>query len=363
MDTLAWTTVGACPVRAESVILTGMSEESQTEWVGARDADSLPENQSELQNGTALQNSAHPDASVSRGGGWRRWRWPLPLFFLTCASTFWVGVLSWQPMRAFALSPMTSTLELRQLVLENWMQGVVYMLSVVGILLFHEMGHYVGTLIYKVKATPPFFLPFPFNPIGTLGAVIAMDGHEANRKQIFDIGIAGPLAGLVLAIPIAIVGVSQLDLSPIATGEIGFRMPLLLDWMIRWYEIPGYNGQAIWLSQLNPCFTAAWVGMLITGLNMMPVGQLDGGHVTYTLFGKVAHRIAELIMIFAVAYMVYWQTYTLVIMVTLLFLVGTEHPPTSNDRVPLGPVRWALGLASLSIPFLCFPPMIFDFRS
>ncbi len=362
---LRWTAgnLPTCLEGTESGILAGMNEHFPGAGSGARDSGSLPENESPTGHRADLHNRLRPDASVSRGGGWRRWRWPVPLFLLTLLSTFWVGAVDWQPFRALTDTSVTGGIELRQLILENWQQGLVYMLSVVGILLFHEMGHYIATLIYRVDATPPFFLPFPFNPIGTLGAVIAMQGQEANRKQIFDIGIAGPLAGLVLAIPVALIGVSQLDLSPMQAGEIGFRMPLLLDWMIRWYGIAGYDGQAIWLSQLNPCFTAAWVGLLITGMNMMPVGQLDGGHVTYTLFGKFAHRLAALVMIVAVAFMVYWQTYTLIVMVTLLLLVGTEHPPTSDDRVRLGPVRWVLGVASLAIPFLCFPPLIFDFRS
>jgi membrane-associated protease RseP (regulator of RpoE activity) len=293
----------------------------------------------------------------------RRLKWPLPLFLLTCLSTFWVGSAGWQPFRALGYASQHGSLYLRQMVLEHWDQGLTYMLCSVGILLLHEMGHYVGTIIYRVPASLPFFLPFPFNPIGTLGAVIGMQGDAADRKQIFDIGIAGPLAGLVLAVPVAIIGVANLDLSPAPAGELGLRCPLLMQWLIRWFEIPGYEGQAIWLSQLNPYFTAAWAGLLITGLNMMPVGQLDGGHVTYTLFGRAAHRIADGIVILAVAFMVYSRSYVLVVMVCLLLLIGTEHPPTRNDKVPLGGFRWVLGLVSLTIPILCFPPLIFDFRT
>jgi len=198
-------------------------------------------------------------------------------------------------------------MELRLMVLENWDIGLIYMIAVLLILFVHEMGHFIATIIYKVPASLPFFLPFPINPIGTLGAVIGMQGFIADRKQIFDIGIA----------------------------------------------------KVVWLNQLNPLFVAGWVGMLITGLNMMPVGQLDGGHVTYTLFGKAAHVIAKLTLVFAIAFMVYHQSFVLVIMVVLLLLVGTDHPPTRNDRVKLGPVRWTLGLASLVIPILCFPPLVF----
>lgn len=297
------------------------------------------------------------------GNLWRRAKWPAVLFLATCLSTAWVGATLWQPLRALTLVSIEGSIGLRQLLLENWQTGLAYMLCVIGVLLLHEMGHYIATLIYRVPATLPIFLPFPFNPIGTLGAVIAMQGQDADRKQIFDIGIAGPLAGLVLAVPLAVHGVSQLELTMPPGGELGLRSPLLLDWLIRWYEVPGYHGQSVWLSQLNPSFAAAWVGLLITGLNMMPIGQFDGGHVTYTLFGKFAYPIADAVVVLAVAFMVYWQSYFLVLMLVLLLIVGTRHPPTRDDRVPLGPVRWGLGLASLVIPVLCFPPLVFEFRS
>ena len=289
----------------------------------------------------------------------RRYRIPILLFIATCVSTFWVGITHWQPIQAFSLSMEEGGLmRLRILLLENWEQGLIYMAAVLLILFSHEMGHFIGTIIYKVPASAPIFLPFPINPIGTLGAVIVMQGNVADRKQIFDIGIAGPLAGLVPLIPIAFIGVNQLDLSAVPQTGLGFQIPLLLDWMIRWYEIPNYDGY-VWLNQLNPYFCAAWVGMLITGLNMMPVGQLDGGHVTYTLFGKAAHQIAKAIIVFAIAFMVFHQHFVLVVMVVLVLLMGTNHPPTQNDSQKIGAFRWMLGLASLSIPVLCFPPLIF----
>ena len=297
--------------------------------------------------------------SAGAGPRKRRYKIPILLFLATCLSTFWVGIAEWQPIQQLTVaSSEGSLMRIRILLLENWEQGLIYAFAVLLILFSHEMGHFIATLIYKVPASAPIFLPFPINPLGTLGAVIAMQGNAADRKQIFDIGLAGPLAGLIPCIPIAFLGVSQLDLSAPPQTGFGMHMPVFLDWLIRWYEIPNYDGM-VWLNQLNPWFCAAWVGCLITGLNMMPVGQLDGGHVTYTLFGKAAHWIAQATIVFAVAYMVYHQHYILIVMVILVLLIGTNHPPTTNDKVPLGPVRWVLGLASLSIPFLFFPPQIF----
>lgn len=291
----------------------------------------------------------------------RRYWLPLLLFLLTCLSTFWVGVTSWQPVEVLTDAAAAGDLmNVRRLVLTNWRQGMIYSASLLGILLLHELGHYVATLVYRIHATVPYFLPFPISSFGTLGAVIAIDGMAANRRQIFDIGIAGPLAGLVVAIPMALIGARQLDLTSPAYGVIGLKMPLLLDWLIRWYGVAGYENQTVYLTQMNPWFAAAWVGFVITGLNMMPVGQLDGGHITYTMFGKVAHAIAKLIVVLAIAFMVYYQHYVFVLMVALLLLAGTEHPPTRDDSAPLGWFRVLLGWCSLTIPIFCFPPMVFE---
>ena len=291
---------------------------------------------------------------------------PVILFLLTCVSTFWIGICQWPPPNllleilgktifGFSLLP------LRELLLANWESGLIYMVCVLTILLLHEFGHFFMTLYYRVPASFPFFLPFPFNPLGTLGAVIGMHGNAADRKQIFDIGIAGPLAGLVAAVPIAYYGVSQLDLTGPDYGGLGFRMPLLLDWFAKVTEVPGYEtGKIVFLNKVNPWFVAGWVGMLVTGLNMMPVGQLDGGHVTYTMFGKAAHVIAQLAIVFAISYMVYHQNFMLGLMVVLVLLMGPKHPPTLDDSVPLGGFRYALGFASLAIPVLCFPPRVFE---
>ena len=289
---------------------------------------------------------------------------PAILFLLTCLSTFWVGVAKWNPVNPLieAMLYTGNLMGVRVLVVENWSIGLIYMVAVLLILFMHEMGHFIATLIYRVPASYPFFLPFPANPIGTLGAVIGMQGLAADRKQIFDIGLAGPIAGLIPAVPIAWYGIGQLDLTSHPGGGLGFRLPLLMQWFADWQHVPGYaDGTVVWLNQLNPLFVAGWVGMLITGLNMMPVGQLDGGHVTYTLFGRSAHWIARGTMVFAIAFMVYHQTAMLILMVILLLMIGTDHPPTRNDSVGIGPFRYALGLVSLAIPVLCFPPLIFQF--
>jgi membrane-associated protease RseP (regulator of RpoE activity) len=199
----------------------------------------------------------------------------------------------------------------------------------------------------------------PFSIIGTMGAVISMDGMKANRKQIFDIGIAGPLAGLVVAAPILYIGVKQLNLAdPGAPHDIQLYNPVIVRWMIEWMH-PQWADRAAWISisQLNPYFMAGWVGMLITGLNMLPVSQLDGGHTIYALFGRDAYKIARTFIVIAIIYVVLKleQAAIWTPMLILVILLGIHHPPTADDSVELDDFRWVLGVLSMAIPVLCFP--------
>ena len=284
--------------------------------------------------------------------------------------------------------------EIRAQILAHWQGGLIYMACVLGILFAHEMGHFLMTLRYRVAASLPYFLPVPFSPIGTMGAVISMDGLSAVRRQIFDAGIAGPLAGLVVAVPVTLFGVMQLNLSNYdatrpdlekavlvnrqdntqdqahenrrtSTDELnkgfGFHMPWLVSVMIDVVQPTGFqsgqNIHAVPTRLMNPFLMAGWVGLLITGLNMMPISQLDGGHVIYGLFGKRAHVIARISLFVAIFFVVvnFDRVYIWTVMLLLVTLMGTDHPPTANDDVPLGRFRTILGWVSLSIPFICFP--------
>jgi membrane-associated protease RseP (regulator of RpoE activity) len=282
---------------------------------------------------------------------------PIVLFVATCLSTFWVGAAKWEPLRPnYAASWET----VRQTIAAHWDIGLAYMGAVLAILLTHEMGHFLQTVKYRIAASYPLCIPVPFNPIGTMGAVISMDGSQADRRQIFDIGIAGPLAGLGVAFPVLWQGIKDLNLSqPAAPGEIQFYLPLVAQWMLHWAHPDAAWAGTKWvaLHQLNPYFMAGWVGMLITGLNMLPISQLDGGHTMYALFLDRAHSFARFFISFSILYVVInldeavlWTP-----MLLLVIFLGIHHPPTRDDTVPLGPVRWAIGLASLAIPVLCFP--------
>jgi len=186
-----------------------------------------------------------------------------------------------------------------------------------------------------------------------------MEGSRANRKEIFDIGLAGPIAGLFVAVPMFILGLRHLDFAQDQFGSFRMDLPLAARWLIQFYQTPGYEpGSLLWQGQLNPLLMAGWVGLFVTGLNMLPVSQLDGGHVIYTLFGRKSHWIARAFMLFAIGYMLLSVRLDLILMIALILVIGTDHPPTRDDTVPLGWFRTGLGLISLAIPLLCFPPRV-----
>lgn len=275
----------------------------------------------------------------------RGWKLPVALFLLTCLSTFWAGAAGEYVLAIFGGLP-----TIARVLAVHWQDGLIYMITVLAILLAHEMGHFLLTLRYGIPASYPLFIPMPLTPIGTMGAVIAMQGSQADRKQLFDIGIAGPLAGLVVAIPVVVIGILQAP-AKLAPTVVTYHNPLGMELLIAWLR-PGVGPYGV---QMTPLLMAGWVGLLVTGLNMLPVSQLDGGHVAYALLGRRAHVVAKLLVAAAAIYVVVTGNYGWVVMLLLVLLIGVSHPPTRNDRVPLGLGRKILGYASLLIPVLCFP--------
>lgn len=277
---------------------------------------------------------------------------PVLLFLATCVSTFWAGASNWRPLEM----GLNDGIAVRAMILTHGLDGLRYMLCVLAILLTHEMGHFLATVRYRIPASYPYFIPFPASPLGTMGAVIAMQPHRAHRRQIFDIGIAGPLAGLLVALPILGYGIYRLDLQQPGFGGEIYDCPLLVQWLGHYLRPEVGTILRVQTSQLNPYFMAGWVGLLITGLNMLPVSQLDGGHVIYTLFLRRAHWLARAFLIGAILFVVFAEAYIWTLMVILVTFMGTDHPPTANDREPLGWPRLLLGCLSLGIPIICFPP-------
>jgi membrane-associated protease RseP (regulator of RpoE activity) len=287
-------------------------------------------------------------AEVRAAGLPSPWRGSLPnivLFFLTIASVYFVGT-------NFEMGPVG---------------GIRLVLGLMSILLAHEMGHYVACRIYGVNATLPFFIPAPWLPIGpgfafmplsfigTFGALIRIKSPFPDRKALFDIGIAGPLAGFVVAVPVLILGLLEATIVPASEMPAGATYslgePLLFQWAMRW--VRGELPPGMVLSP-GPLCLAAWFGLLVTALNLMPVGQLDGGHVAYALLRRRALPLSRLISVLAVGLVILrplWLVWTV-----LLLILGRRHPPTLADHRPVGRGRAVLGVVGLVVFVLCFTP-------
>ena len=238
-----------------------------------------------------------------------------------------------------------------------YLHGLWYSLTILAILGCHEMGHYVACLRYNVIATRPFFLPAPLLT-GTLGAFIRIKSRFPNKTALFDIGIAGPIAGFLIAVPALFIGlmlsrVDHLPADPTGLTELG--EPLLFKmaaWMV-WGSIA--DGYSI---NMHPMAFAAWFGLLATALNLFPISQLDGGHIAYAVFGRRSTTVSLVMIMVAIgltflsASWVVWTGLTIVMM----FILGPHHPPTLDDDEPLNSNRRVLAVAALIILVLCFTP-------
>jgi len=236
--------------------------------------------------------------------------------------------------------------------------GFIYSLAVLSILVAHEMGHYLASRKYGVPSSLPYFIPFPLPPFGTLGAVIRTKGPIPHRKALFDIGSWGPLCGLALAIPAVVVGfllseVVDVSKLPEQTTSLG-NSPLLslLQRIVLGHLPPGTD------VVLHPIAYAGWVGLFITSLNLLPTGQLDGGHIIYALFGphsKIIFRLTLLAITFiCLIYNLGW-----LLLVIILFFIGYKHPPPLDDRTPLDWRRKVTGVLAFVIFFTAFTPVPF----
>jgi Zn-dependent protease len=237
------------------------------------------------------------------------------------------------------------------------LSGVPFALTLLTILGVHEFGHYFAARYHGVAVTLPYFIPMPAGLVGTLGAVIQMRSPIRNRKQLFDIGVAGPLAGLVVAIPLLIYGLSTSPVESLSGKEVYVQegnslLYLGLKYLIHGKILPG-NGLDV---SINSVAFAAWIGLFISSLNLLPVGQLDGGHVTYALLGRRAWGVAFVTVgaLFLLGFSG-WAGWFL--WVVLPFVFGLRHPPPLNDHTPLDDRRKVLGVVMIVIFVLVFTPI------
>jgi membrane-associated protease RseP (regulator of RpoE activity) len=286
------------------------------------------------------------------------------LFALTLVTTTWAGIEHYAFFKLdMALRDRPAALEAQLAALLSdrtlYLQGLWYSLTILTILGCHEMGHYVACLRYNVVATRPYFLPVPLPLTGTFGAFIRIKSRIPTRKALFDIGIAGPLAGFCIAVPALFVGLmmSRLDQLPEnQAGLVELGEPLLFKiatWLV-WGDVA--SGYSV---NMHPIAFAAWFGLLATALNLFPISQLDGGHIAYAVLGRRSTVVTIVMLGVAIALAVNSISWIIWagLLTIMIGVLGPHHPPTLYDDEPVDGMRIALAVVALVILILCFTPV------
>lgn len=297
------------------------------------------------------------------------------LFVLTFLCMMFSGAVL--PTTITPADPWAETILRVQYILTGW----PFALSMMSILLAHELGHYFASLYHKMAATLPFFIPFPYSPFGTMGAVIQLKEAPKNKRTLLDVGIAGPLAGLAVAVPLLFIGLSQSTLGPIPTTPDNFlegnsilylfakfavfhqllpapatySLPPVLHWLAYFFSgMPSpAGGTDVFLS---PVAWAAWGGLLVTSLNLIPAGQLDGGHMLYVLIGgKRLRALLPALMVILSIFGIF--SYSWLLWVLLLNFFGRMTDEPRDQITELGPGRRALAIFGIVVFFLVFMPV------
>ena len=240
------------------------------------------------------------------------------------------------------------------------LHGLWYRGTILAILGCHEMGHYLACRYYDVDASLPFFLPIPITITGTLGAFIRIREPIPKKRMLFDIGIAGPIAGFLVAVPALFIGIGIShvvrlpDVMPPGSAELG--EPLLFQFVEKLFWGTIRDGYSL---NLHPMAFAAWFGLLATALNLFPIGQLDGGHISYAVLGRRWSSNVTLLAVGAAIVLAYfylsWRFWA-GLMVVMLFAFGRHHPRVFDEDEPLDRARLLLALFAVAMFILCFTP-------
>ncbi len=299
------------------------------------------------------------------------------LFILTVLSVLLAGA---SPASGQPSGPVGQLIGLLQSLLTGWPFAV----SLLSILLAHEFGHYLMSRYHKTPATLPYFIPLPFSPLGTMGAAILMQGTPKNKRVLFDIGVAGPLAGMVVAIPVLIFGLTLSHLGVIGSPTAGLMqmqegnslLYLGLKFLLFGKLLPepasfgGASPLLYWLKYfftgspfpigatdviISPVAFAGWAGLLVTALNLIPAGTLDGGHVVYSLFGDRASKAFPIILVALAALGLAWPGWW--IWLVLLLWLGRVHAEPLDQITPLDAPRLTVAALAILIFVLTFSPV------
>ena len=280
-----------------------------------------------------------------------RWGLPILLFGLTVFTTLWAG--------AFQVNtkPVNGAWDFLMRYPGSLVNGIPFAATLLGILVTHEFGHYLLSRIHRVPASLPLFIPGPPHFIGTFGAVIRMRSAIMNRRALFDIGVAGPIAGFIAAVVAIIIGLSLSHIVPRSqTYGLQLGEPLLLQWFgwLMFGPIPPTHDIV-----LHPIAFAAWFGFFVTAINLLPLGQLDGGHVAFAVLGHRQRSLAlGTIPILIYLGLTGWPGW--ILWVGLASLVGIAHPPVIDPDIVLGKHRRWVAWAALAIFIVTFAPVPFS---
>jgi hypothetical protein len=315
----------------------------------------------ERRNGEAAVPASPETPTADRGNGlaldpseesrFSRYLLPAGLFLLTVFTTVWAGAYQDHPDLFHPFLGAWTLLTERPAELVN---GLPFAFTLLLILVTHELAHFVCSLVHRVPASLPLFIPGLPILVGTFGAIIRLRGPILERKALFDIGISGPLAGFVVAIGALVLGLrwSQVEIGVSSDSPFLVGRSLLLDFVVSMVmgDLPA--GSTV---SLHPIAEAAWFGLFVTCLNLIPIGQLDGGHVAYAMWGAGQRAVAfSMLPILLLLGYVGWHGW--ILWVGMAGLLGFSHPAIPRPDSTLGPVRRWLGRATVVLFFLIFPP-------
>lgn len=279
-----------------------------------------------------------------------RYRWHIVLFLGTLLTTTLAGAL-----QAGAIIPAEAPVSFWSVL----PLGLWYSVPVLFILGCHEFGHYYYCRVHNVDATLPFFIPAPLPLTGTFGAVIRIREPFPSKQALFDVGIAGPIAGFLALLPVLYFGVKLSKLAPLPPHDaeiIYFGEPLLFKAMswLHFGRIPEGTDMI-----LHPLGFAGWLGMLVTALNLLPFGQLDGGHIMYAVLGRRAARVSVATVVVTALLTLHSTSWiaTTLMMLGMAYFLGFRHPKIVDEHVPLDGRRKLVAVCALIIFVLCFTPV------
>jgi membrane-associated protease RseP (regulator of RpoE activity) len=297
-----------------------------------------------------------PPARAATAPSAREWTVSVALFLLTLLSTTFAGLIYAGGDAGFIRTIFFALSHPSVLV-----YGLPFSVTFLSILLAHELGHYFACRYYGIRCTPPYFIPLPISIAGTLGAFIRIKSNFDHKRALFDVGVAGPLAGFFLVVPALIIGIANSHLIPRGSiqGGINFGEPLIFRWMGQ--LLLGYSPSHQDMVA-HPIAMAAWFGLLATCLNLLPVWQLDGGHIAYAILGRGVQRRLSIIATAALILVSFagWPPSYLVFGLLLLgfgLRFRFYHPPTLADDIGVGPARIFIGLVALVILIISFTPV------